>query len=135
MEIISVLLPIHDQQLHRWTDFVQIQHAGLSLEAATHIDQYYHLVHIYPDRLCGLVVRVPGYRSRGAGFDFWHYQIFWEVVGLEWSSLSLASITEELLGWKSSVSRSRELRLTAVGNHCAENMTLTSRQAAIARSV
>jgi hypothetical protein len=28
------------------------------------------------DRLCGLVVRVPGYRFRGPGFDSWHYQIF-----------------------------------------------------------
>jgi hypothetical protein len=49
------------------------------------------------DRLCGLVVRVPGYRSRGPGFDFRHYQIFWEVVGLERGSLSLVRIIEELL--------------------------------------
>jgi hypothetical protein len=28
------------------------------------------------DRLCGLVVRVPGYRSKGPAFDFRHYQIF-----------------------------------------------------------
>jgi hypothetical protein len=28
------------------------------------------------DRLCGLVVRVPGYRFRGPGFDFQRYQIF-----------------------------------------------------------
>jgi hypothetical protein len=28
------------------------------------------------DRRCGLVVRVPGYRSRGSGFDFRRYQIF-----------------------------------------------------------
>jgi hypothetical protein len=27
-------------------------------------------------RLCGLVVRVPGYRSRGLGFDSRRYQIF-----------------------------------------------------------
>jgi hypothetical protein len=27
-------------------------------------------------RLCGIVVRVPGYRFRGAGFDSRHYQIF-----------------------------------------------------------
>jgi hypothetical protein len=28
------------------------------------------------DRLCGLVVRVSGYRSRGSGFDFRRFQIF-----------------------------------------------------------
>ena len=28
------------------------------------------------DRLCGLVVRVSGYRYRGLGFDFRSYQIF-----------------------------------------------------------
>jgi hypothetical protein len=36
------------------------------------------------DRLCGLVVRVPGYRFRGPGFDFLRHQI------------------EELFEWKSS---------------------------------
>jgi hypothetical protein len=42
------------------------------------------------DRLCGLVVRVPGYRSRGPGF------------GLERGPLSLVSTIEELLGRNSS---------------------------------
>jgi hypothetical protein len=53
------------------------------------------------DRICGLVVRIPGYRSRGAGFDSRRYQIF-SVVVLEWDPLSLVSITEELLEWESS---------------------------------
>jgi len=30
----------------------------------------------YEDRLCGLVVRVSGYRYRGPGFDPRRYQIF-----------------------------------------------------------
>jgi hypothetical protein len=51
------------------------------------------------DRLCGLAVRVPGYRS---GFDSQDYHIFWEVVGLERGPLSLVSTTEELLWRKSS---------------------------------
>jgi hypothetical protein len=47
------------------------------------------------DRLCGLVVRVPG-------FDSWRYEIFWEVVGLERGPLSRVRIIEELLEWESS---------------------------------
>jgi hypothetical protein len=53
-------------------------------------------------RLCGLVVRVPGYRSRSPGFDSQCYQIFWEVVGLEQGPLSVVKITEELLERNSS---------------------------------
>jgi hypothetical protein len=39
---------------------------------------------------------------RRPGFDSRHYQIFWEIVGLERGPLSLVSTTEELLGRKSS---------------------------------
>jgi hypothetical protein len=53
------------------------------------------------DRFCGLVVRVPGYRSRYPRFDPRGYQIFLEVVGLERGPLSLVSIIEEVLEWKS----------------------------------
>jgi hypothetical protein len=56
------------------------------------------------DRLCALLVRVPGYRSRGPGLDFRSYRIFWEVVGLERGPLSLVSTIEELLERKSSSS-------------------------------
>jgi hypothetical protein len=49
------------------------------------------------DRVCGLVVGVPGYRSRGPRFDSQRYQIFWEVVGLELCPLSLVSTIEALL--------------------------------------
>jgi hypothetical protein len=54
------------------------------------------------DRLCGLTVRVSGYRSRGPGFVSRLFQIFWEAVGLEWGPLSLVRSTEELLGRNSS---------------------------------
>jgi hypothetical protein len=57
------------------------------------------VVIVVKNRICGLLVRVPGYRSRGPGFDFRRYQIFLEVVGLE---LSLMSTIEDLLGRKSS---------------------------------
>jgi hypothetical protein len=46
------------------------------------------------------VVRVPGYKSRGLGFDSLRYQIFGEVVGLERGPLSPVRIIEELLEWK-----------------------------------
>jgi hypothetical protein len=41
---------------------------------------------------------------QSSGFDSWHYQIFWEVVGLERGPLSLVSTVEELLERKSSLS-------------------------------
>jgi hypothetical protein len=49
------------------------------------------------DHLCGLVVRVHEYRSRGTGFDSRRYQIFWNVVGLERGPFILMRITEKLL--------------------------------------
>jgi hypothetical protein len=52
--------------------------------------------------LCGLVARVPGYRSTGPGFDLRRYHIFWEVVSLEQGPLSLVSTIEELLERKCS---------------------------------
>jgi hypothetical protein len=53
------------------------------------------------DRLCGLLVRVSGYRPRGTGFDSRPYHIFWEVGSLERGPLSLVRTIEELLEWKS----------------------------------
>jgi hypothetical protein len=67
------------------------------------------------DRLCGLVVRVLGYRSRGPGLDSQRYQIFCEVVGLERGPLSRVRIIEKLLEWKSSGSGLGNRDLTAVG--------------------
>ena len=54
------------------------------------------------------------------------YQIFCVVVGLERGPLSLVSLMrsiEELLEWKSSGSRSRKQRLTAVGTRWADHVT------------
>jgi hypothetical protein len=72
--------------------------------------------------LCGLVVRVPDYRSRGLGFDSRGYQIFWEVVGLERGPLSIVRIFEELLEWKSSDS-GQENRINGRGIRCADHAT------------
>jgi hypothetical protein len=60
-----------------------------------------HYINLF-DRLCGLLVIVSGYRSRGPGFDSLRCQIFWEVVSLERGPLSLVSAVEELLGRNSS---------------------------------
>jgi hypothetical protein len=61
-------------------------------------------LYVHKDRICGLVVRVPGYRSRGPGFDSRLYQIFRELVGLERDPLNLVSTIEKLLGRKSGYS-------------------------------
>jgi hypothetical protein len=60
------------------------------------------MVFVQVDRLCGLVVRVPDYRSRVPEFDSRRYKIFWEVLGLERGPLSVVSTIEELLGRNSS---------------------------------
>jgi hypothetical protein len=40
------------------------------------------------DHLCGLVGRVSGYSSEVQVLESWCYQIFWEVLGLEWGPLA-----------------------------------------------
>jgi hypothetical protein len=54
---------------------------------------------VFCDRLCGLVVRVLGYRSGGPG-SIPGTTRKKKVVGLEWGALSLVSTTEELLDRK-----------------------------------
>jgi hypothetical protein len=78
--------------------------------------------------LSSVVFRIPGYRSRGPGFDSRRYQIFGEVMRLERGSLSLVGITEELLEWKSSGSGSRKSRLTTMGICCADHATSSIRK-------
>jgi hypothetical protein len=80
------------------------------------------------DHLCGLVVRVPGYRSRGPRFDSRRYQIFWEVLGLERGPLSLVRITENLFEWKYSGSCPGKSRLTAAGIRWTDHSTLSTRK-------
>jgi hypothetical protein len=59
----------------------------------------YIYIYIYIDRLCGLVVRVLGYRSGGPGSVPGTTRKK-HVVGLERGPLSLVSTTEELLDRK-----------------------------------
>jgi hypothetical protein len=75
----------------------------------------YIYIYTYIDRLCGLLVRAPGYRSRDPGYDSRRYQIFWDVVGLELGPLSLVRIIVELLEWKNSGS-GQENRINGRGS-------------------
>jgi hypothetical protein len=59
---------------------------------------YFIILYITPDRLCGLVVRVLGYRSGGPGSI--PETTKKKIVGLERGPLSLVSTTEELLDRK-----------------------------------
>jgi hypothetical protein len=83
----------------------------------------FYFVKVLTDRLCGLVVRVPGYRSRGLGFDSRRYQMLLKVLGLERGPLSLVTTTEELLELKSSGSGSRKNEINGRGNRCADHVT------------
>jgi hypothetical protein len=60
----------------------------------------YYLVMDVSDRLCGLVVRVLGYRSGGPGSITGTTRKKKRVVGLERGPLCLVSTTEELLDRK-----------------------------------
>jgi len=55
------------------------RHAGQMCSTrtnATHLIPIFEELYELGDRLCGLVVRVSGYRYRGPGFDPRRYQIF-----------------------------------------------------------
>jgi hypothetical protein len=73
------------------------------------------------DRLCGLVVRVSGYRSRGPGFDSRPYEIWNGVHSASWSQLR--SYLK-----KKVAAPSRKPRLTAVGIRCADHITPSTRK-------
>jgi hypothetical protein len=52
------------------------------------------VISISDTRLCGLLGRIHGYRSRGNGFGSRCYQIFCAAVSLERGPLRLVRITE-----------------------------------------
>jgi hypothetical protein len=61
-------------------------------------DYFYFLdVSLEKDHLCGPMVRVSDYRSRGPGLDSRPYQIILEIGVLERGPLSLVWTIEELL--------------------------------------
>jgi hypothetical protein len=75
---------------------------------------------MHADRLCGLVVRVLGYRSGGPGSIPCTTRKK-KVMGLERGSLSLVSTTEELLDRKVATPV-YQTENTAVGIHHADHM-------------
>jgi hypothetical protein len=71
------------------------------------------------------VVRVPGYRSRGPGFDSRHYQIFWEVVGMKKGFTQPREYNWEPTWMEKYIgSGSRTPILTAVGILWADHVTV-----------
>jgi hypothetical protein len=101
---------------------------------------------INADCLCGLVVRVPGYRSRGPGSIPGATRFFEKYLGVERGSLSLVITIEELLERKSSGSGlerreygRRDPSRRPRGTLCPQKMALTlptsgSRSVGIVRS-
>jgi hypothetical protein len=90
-----------------WEAQFSLSLAYMMQECITSCNQMYvklfHVLFFNSDvAFCGLMVSVPGYRSRCPGFDSRRYKVFWEVVFLERGPLSFVRITEELLEWKSS---------------------------------
>jgi hypothetical protein len=65
---------------------------------------------------------------QSSGFDSWHYQIFWEVVGPEQGPLSFVSTTNELLLRKKVAAPVQKAENTAVGINCADHVAPSIRK-------
>jgi hypothetical protein len=66
-------------------------------ESSNVLVQFQYTATLKLDRLCGVVVRVSGWASRGPEFESQLYNILLEVVFLEPGPLSLLRIIEEVL--------------------------------------
>jgi hypothetical protein len=53
--------------------------------------------YLFEDRLCGLVVRVPGHRSRGPEFNSPELPDCLRSSGMGIGSLALVTVTEKIL--------------------------------------
>jgi hypothetical protein len=98
----------------------------LAFSSLYHLNIWMMLV-CWTDLLCGLVVRLPGCRYRGPGFDSWRYQIFWVTMSLERGPLILARINEELLEGKIS-GCGLENRLKTIAFRCPDHTSQSSRK-------
>jgi hypothetical protein len=78
----------------------------------------------FQDHLCGLEVRVSGYKSRGPWFDSRRYQVFLRSSGSGTASNYTVSTTEELLVRKRYRLRSRKPRTRRRNpSRCPRNYT------------
>jgi hypothetical protein len=124
-----------DWRRHRRPSWIDAQ------QDATPKDKKHVIVLNIKDRLCGLVVRVLGYRSGGPG-SIPGTTGEKKVVGLERGALSLVSTTEEILDRKVAATVWKTEN-TAVGIRHADHLAPSSRkscqslrrQAAVAQSV
>jgi hypothetical protein len=94
-----------------------------ALNVISYAKIHYH-IH-FSDRLCGLVVRVPGYRSGGPGSILGTTRK--KLVGLEWGPLNLVSTTEELLDRKTAAAVYKTEN-TAVGIRHADHVAPSIRK-------
>ena len=74
-DICELLLEHHVIGYFRHVDDIRTVYREDHTNIYNIFDSFCNLMHT-TDRLCGLVVRVPGYRYRGLGFDSRRYQIF-----------------------------------------------------------
>jgi hypothetical protein len=74
---------------------LNVDKGGLRLIVFQQLPVIFYVAIKKENRLCGLLVRVLAYRSRGPGFHSRRYHIFWELVGLERCPLSFMRIIEE----------------------------------------
>jgi hypothetical protein len=101
--ICSLLVHICRSQWHHIIDLLNIAIVGSNPVRGIDICVFTLSIVLHTGGcLCGLVIRVPGFRSRGPGSIPGATRFFWEAVGLERGPLSLVSTIEELLGRKSS---------------------------------
>jgi hypothetical protein len=105
----SVVLPVASHRLCYSGSIIMKYHRKLYLHFSFCGSKFLPPNLLMQDLLCGLVIRVPGHRSRGPGFGSLRYQIFREVACVERGPFSLVSTIEKLLGRNGSVS-SLEIR-------------------------
>jgi hypothetical protein len=91
---------LQDSQICRFSElFLPASRHSIQLQECQFNNMLFCATVFPRDRLCGLVVRVFGYRSGGPG-SIPGTTRKKKVVGLERGTLSLVSTTEELLGSK-----------------------------------